>query len=175
MDLDDFKTINDSLGHAAGDQLLREVGERLKECLRAADTAARLGGDEFAILLEDGGEGIQAVDVADRMMQMLEEPFALEGKEVFVRASVGIAVAADGSAMADAEELLRNADVAMYMAKEKRQGPLPGVRARDARHRVEAPGAQGRPAACARARGVPAPLPARDRARERARSPASRR
>ena len=97
MDLDDFKTINDSLGHAAGDQLLREVGERLKECLRAADTAARLGGDEFAILLEDGGEGIQAVDVADRMMQMLEEPFALEGKEVFVRASVGIAVA-DGDA-----------------------------------------------------------------------------
>ena len=93
MDLDDFKTINDSLGHAAGDQLLREVGERLKECLRAADTAARLGGDEFAILLEDGGDGIQAVDVADRVMQVLEEPFALEGKEVFVRASVGIAVA----------------------------------------------------------------------------------
>ena len=92
MDLDDFKTINDSLGHAAGDQLLREVGERLKDCLRAADTAARLGGDEFAILLEDGGDGIQAVEVADRMMQTLEAPFALEGKEVFVRASVGIAV-----------------------------------------------------------------------------------
>jgi diguanylate cyclase (GGDEF)-like protein/PAS domain S-box-containing protein len=121
MDLDDFKTINDSLGHAAGDQLLREVGERLKECLRAADTAARLGGDEFAILLEDGGEGILAVDVADRMMQMLEEPFALEGKEVFVRASVGIAVA-DGDDSGDAEELLRNADVAMYMAKEKGKG-----------------------------------------------------
>jgi len=121
MDLDDFKTINDSLGHAAGDGLLAEVGERLRHTLRAADTAARLGGDEFAILLEDGGEGVQAADVADRIMQMLEEPFVLEGKEVFVRASVGIAVAdaSDGDGEAAAETLLRNADVAMYMAKEK--------------------------------------------------------
>jgi diguanylate cyclase (GGDEF)-like protein/PAS domain S-box-containing protein len=127
MDLDDFKTINDSLGHAAGDALLFEVGERLKECLRAADTAARLGGDEFAILLEDGGDGIQAVDVADRVMQMLEAPFYLEDKEVFVRASVGIAVAegqeaSEGEVLKNAEELLRNADVAMYMAKERGKG-----------------------------------------------------
>ncbi|MGZ5292393.1 MAG: putative bifunctional diguanylate cyclase/phosphodiesterase [Actinomycetota bacterium] len=121
MDLDDFKTINDSLGHAAGDQLLREVGDRIKECLRVADTAARLGGDEFAILLEDGGDGIQAVDVADRVMEVLEAPFALEGKEVFVRASVGIAVA-EGDEIREAEELLRNADVAMYMAKERGKG-----------------------------------------------------
>jgi diguanylate cyclase (GGDEF)-like protein/PAS domain S-box-containing protein len=126
MDLDDFKTINDSLGHAAGDQLLSEVGERLKSALRAADTAARLGGDEFAILLEDGGEGIQAVDVADRIMESLEAPFPLEGKEVFVRASIGIAVAEDdenASHGEDAvEEILRNADVAMYMAKENGKG-----------------------------------------------------
>jgi diguanylate cyclase (GGDEF)-like protein/PAS domain S-box-containing protein len=121
MDLDDFKTINDSLGHAAGDQLLYEVGERLKGCLRAADTAARLGGDEFAILLEDSEEGVQAADVAERIMQMLEEPFTLEGKEVFVRASVGIATA-DGERAGDVEELLRNADVAMYMAKERGKG-----------------------------------------------------
>jgi diguanylate cyclase (GGDEF)-like protein/PAS domain S-box-containing protein len=121
MDLDDFKTINDSLGHAAGDQLLRDVGNRLRECLRTADTAARLGGDEFAILLEDGGDGIQGVDVAERVMRMLDAPFALEGKEVFVRASVGIAVA-EGAEVAVAEELLRNADVAMYMAKEKGKG-----------------------------------------------------
>jgi diguanylate cyclase (GGDEF)-like protein/PAS domain S-box-containing protein len=120
MDLDDFKTINDSLGHAAGDQLLHDVGDRIKECLRAADTAARLGGDEFAILLEDGGDGIQAVDVADRMMEVLEAPFALEGKEVFVRASVGIAIS-EGEEI-HAEELLRNADVAMYMAKERGKG-----------------------------------------------------
>ncbi len=124
MDLDDFKTINDSLGHAAGDDLLGEVGERLKQCLRAADTAARLGGDEFAILLEDGGEGVQAADVADRIMQVLEEPFSLENKEVFVRASLGIAVA-EGAGEPDedgAEAILRNADVAMYMAKENGKG-----------------------------------------------------
>ncbi len=121
MDLDDFKTVNDSLGHVAGDQLLAEVGERLKSTLRAADTAARLGGDEFAILLEDGGEGIQAADVAERVMEVLEDPFLLEGKEVFVRASLGIAVVEDGQT-GDAEELLRNADVAMYMAKERGKG-----------------------------------------------------
>jgi diguanylate cyclase (GGDEF)-like protein/PAS domain S-box-containing protein len=121
MDLDDFKTINDSLGHAAGDQLLFEVGDRLKGRLRAADTAARLGGDEFAILLEDGEEGVTAADVADRIMQMMEEPFTLEGKEVFVRASVGIATA-EGERDGDVEELLRNADVAMYIAKERGKG-----------------------------------------------------
>ena len=121
MDLDDFKTINDSLGHVAGDQVLYEVGERLKECLRTADTAARLGGDEFAILLEEGGDGIQAVEVAARVMQALEAPFTLEDKEVFVRASVGIAVS-DGIKIESAEELLRNADVAMYMAKERGKG-----------------------------------------------------
>ena len=121
MDLDDFKTINDSLGHAAGDSVLREGGERLKVCLRAADTAARLGGDEFAILLEDGGDGIQAVEVADRVMQALEAPINLENKEVFVRASLGIAVA-EGEDPQNAEEILRNADVAMYMAKERGKG-----------------------------------------------------
>ena len=121
MDLDDFKTINDSLGHVAGDQVLYEVGERLKECLRTADTAARLGGDEFAILLEEGGDGIQAVEVAARVMQALEAPFNLEDKEGFVRASVGIA-GSDGIKIERAEELLRNADVAMYMAKERGKG-----------------------------------------------------
>ncbi len=124
MDLDDFKTINDSLGHAAGDGLLAEVGDRLKGALRSADTAARLGGDEFAVLLEDGGDGIQAADVAERIMTMLQEPFLLEGKEVFVRASVGIAVSegTTGPGEEAAEELLRNADVAMYMAKERGKG-----------------------------------------------------
>ena len=82
MDLDDFKTVNDSMGHAAGDQLLREVGERIRSELRAADTAARLGGDEFAILIEDGGDGIEAVDVADRLLRTLEAPFLIDEKEV---------------------------------------------------------------------------------------------
>jgi len=120
MDLDDFKTINDSLGHAVGDRLLQEVGERLKDCLRTADTAARLGGDEFGILLEDGGIGIEAAEVAARIMGALEGAFRLGGKDVFVRASIGIATASSGvdGGPSDAEELLRNADVAMYMAKE---------------------------------------------------------
>ena len=120
MDLDDFKTINDSLGHAAGDRLLGEVGERLRTCLRTPDTAARLGGDEFAILLEDGGEGVGAADVAVRILKALDAPFQLDGKEVFVRASIGIASSgANGTIGPEgAEELLRNADVAMYIAKE---------------------------------------------------------
>ncbi len=123
MDLDDFKTINDSLGHAAGDHLLAEVGERLKTCLRSADTPARFGGDEFAILLEDGGQGVEAADVASRILASLEGPFHLEGKEVFVRASIGIASGdLERSESGGAEELLRNADVAMYMAKESGKG-----------------------------------------------------
>jgi diguanylate cyclase (GGDEF)-like protein/PAS domain S-box-containing protein len=120
MDLDDFKTVNDSLGHAAGDVLLGEVGERIRQILRAPDTAARLGGDEFAVLLEDSGDGIGAADVADRLIQSLDAPFHLENKEVFVRASIGIAVAEPGDAeIDDVEALMRNADVAMYMAKER--------------------------------------------------------
>src|SRR5512132_1654592 len=123
MDLDDFKTINDSLGHAAGDRMLNEVGERLKNSLRQADTAARLGGDEFAVLLEDGGDGVDAAEVAARILASLEGPFHLEGKEVFARASIGIATADAGTGGPEgAEELLRNADVAMYMAKEAGKG-----------------------------------------------------
>jgi diguanylate cyclase (GGDEF)-like protein/PAS domain S-box-containing protein len=124
MDLDDFKTINDSLGHAAGDRLLGEVGDRIKATLRAADTAARLGGDEFAVLLEDGGDGVDAAEVAARILAALEGPFHLEGKEVFVRASIGIASSGHTNSVGPegAEELLRNADVAMYMAKEAGKG-----------------------------------------------------
>ena len=120
MDLDDFKTINDSLGHAAGDRLLGEVGERLRTCLRTPDTAARLGGDEFAILIEDGGESVGAAEVAGRILKALDGPFLLDGKEVFVRASIGIATSGVSRATGPegAEELLRNADVAMYIAKE---------------------------------------------------------
>jgi diguanylate cyclase (GGDEF)-like protein/PAS domain S-box-containing protein len=124
MDLDDFKTINDSLGHAAGDRLLSEVGDRVKAALRSADTAARFGGDEFAVLLEDGGDGVTAAEVAARILASLEGPFHLEAKDVFVRASIGIASAEDTtkSGPEGAEELLRNADVAMYMAKEGGKG-----------------------------------------------------
>jgi diguanylate cyclase (GGDEF)-like protein/PAS domain S-box-containing protein len=124
MDLDDFKTINDSLGHAAGDLVLAEVGNRVKTCVRAGDTAARLGGDEFAVLLENSSDGAEAADVAARILAALQGPFRLEDKEVFVRASIGIASAdrAGGSGPEGAEELLRDADVAMYMAKEAGKG-----------------------------------------------------
>ncbi|MEA2550251.1 MAG: hypothetical protein QOE25_20, partial [Actinomycetota bacterium] len=123
LDLDDFKMVNDSLGHAAGDQLLREVGDRLEGCLRAVDTAARLGGDEFAVLLEDGGGEVHAVEVADRVLKGLVEPFSLDGREIILRASIGIAVShAGGGGAQDGDELLRNAEAAMYIAKESGKG-----------------------------------------------------
>ncbi|MEX2275219.1 MAG: EAL domain-containing protein [Actinomycetota bacterium] len=123
MDLDDFKTINDSMGHAAGDELLRGVGDRVRDALRASDTAARLGGDEFGVLLEEGGDGLHAAEVAQRILEDLHAPFAIDDKEVFARASIGIAITdGDHAGEEGAEELLRNADVAMYMAKERGKG-----------------------------------------------------
>ncbi|HEX6744971.1 MAG TPA: bifunctional diguanylate cyclase/phosphodiesterase [Solirubrobacteraceae bacterium] len=115
VDLDRFKAVNDSIGHAAGDELLRAVAERLSVCTRAADTAARFGGDEFAVLLEDDGRGVQPDAVAERIIAAMRRPFDVEGKEIFIGATVGIAHARDASPGAD--ELLRNADLAMYRAK----------------------------------------------------------
>ena len=120
VDLDNFKAVNDSLGHAAGDQLLISVTERLRTCLRAVDTAARLAGDEFAVLLEEVEEPGDAIHVAERILQTLQVPFGLSDKEVFVNASIGIAFSHPGRTNAD--ELLRNADVAMYAAKEAGKG-----------------------------------------------------
>jgi diguanylate cyclase (GGDEF)-like protein len=116
LDLDDFKTINDSLGHTAGDQLLQAFADRLRQCLRPADTAARLGGDEFAILLEGISGTADAIRVADRIGSVLEHPFVLGDKEVSVGTSIGIAMSADREAASD---LLRNADMAMYAAKNR--------------------------------------------------------
>jgi diguanylate cyclase (GGDEF)-like protein/PAS domain S-box-containing protein len=116
MDLDDFKTVNDSLGHVAGDRLLTDVAGRLQQCLRSSDTAARLGGDEFAILVEDQANGPS--QLATRVLAALAAPFELDGTQVFVRASIGISVASRGQHGPDAvAALLRNADVAMYSAK----------------------------------------------------------
>jgi diguanylate cyclase (GGDEF)-like protein/PAS domain S-box-containing protein len=116
MDLDDFKTVNDSLGHSAGDRLLTDVATRLQGCLRSSDTAARLGGDEFAILVDDSANG--SSELATRILAVLADPFALDGTQVFVRASIGISVAAPGQHGPDGvAALLRNADVAMYSAK----------------------------------------------------------
>jgi len=115
LDLDDFKTINDSLGHGEGDQVLVATAARLQEGLRAGDTIARMGGDEFAILLEDTAKDDSPVDVAERLLTTLQAPFAHGDRELFVRASVGVAVI--GGRGASAEDLLRDADAAMYIAK----------------------------------------------------------
>jgi diguanylate cyclase (GGDEF)-like protein/PAS domain S-box-containing protein len=116
-DLDNFKVINDSLGHEVGDQLLVAVAERLKTCLRPEDTAARLGGDEFTILVEDiagVGEGVQ---IAKRIAEILQPPFALEDQEVFATVSTGIAL--NSPAQEHSADLLRHADLAMYRAKHR--------------------------------------------------------
>jgi diguanylate cyclase (GGDEF)-like protein len=114
VDLDDFKPVNDRLGHAAGDQLLQLVAKRLMGCVRSADTVARLGGDEFGILLEDTGTE-RAVQAAERVLAALETRFDLPSEALRVSASVGVAVSRDG--VRDVEELLRAADRAMYEAK----------------------------------------------------------
>ncbi len=114
LDLDDFKEVNDSLGHQAGDAVLIEAAQRIETCLRQGDTAARLSGDEFGILLERATRE-SATSVAERVLEQLREPITIIGKELFVRGSIGIALSpADGDS---AEELLRNADTAMYRAK----------------------------------------------------------
>ncbi|HLB23845.1 MAG TPA: EAL domain-containing protein, partial [Dehalococcoidia bacterium] len=113
LDLDDFKSVNDTLGHAAGDDLLRQVGDRLQQCLRPADTLARMGGDEFAALIEDAPEE-DALVVAERVLDALRSPFTISDREIFSRASVG-AVHAGG--VANSADLLKHADVAMYVAK----------------------------------------------------------
>jgi diguanylate cyclase (GGDEF)-like protein/PAS domain S-box-containing protein len=115
MDLDNFKLINDSLGHKAGDELLVGVAERLRTSLRPEDTAARLGGDEFAVLLEDLAHVGVATRVAERIADKLRAPFALGEREMFVTASIGVAIG--GGTIRLPEELLRDADVAMYRAK----------------------------------------------------------
>jgi diguanylate cyclase (GGDEF)-like protein/PAS domain S-box-containing protein len=121
IDLDDFKTVNDSLGHAAGDSVLREVAERISASVRAADTAARFGGDEFAILLEGVDDLPSAAETADRILESLSVPVSLEHNELLIRASIGISMAEPG-AVSDADELVRNADAAMYIAKGEGKG-----------------------------------------------------
>lgn len=119
VDLDHFKEVNDSLGHASGDLLLRAVADRLRAVVRPGDTVSRLGGDEFAILCE-GATSEQVAGVAQRVIDVLAVPVVLDGAEAFVGASVGIAIATPGST--DPTGLLRNADIAMYRAKTAGRG-----------------------------------------------------
>lgn len=116
LDLDRFKVINDSLGHAVGDKLLIAIAERLTSCVRPGDVVARLGGDEFTILLNRSGETSEVISVAERLQARISEPFRIDNYEVFTTASIGIIVSSDVHRRA--EDFLRDADAAMYRAKE---------------------------------------------------------
>jgi diguanylate cyclase (GGDEF)-like protein/PAS domain S-box-containing protein len=120
LDLDGFKTVNDSLGHDAGDQLLIAVAKRLQFQGRSSDTVARIGGDEFGILLEDDADESRARALADRALAAFAVPFEVRGREVFIRASIGISLSVPGHSETD--ELIRNADTAMYAAKAAGKG-----------------------------------------------------
>ena len=117
LDLDRFKLINDSLGHAVGDELLRAMGKRVHEAVREGDTLARLGGDEFTLLLPGVHNAAEAARVAQKVLEAARAPFQLQGREVFVTTSIGISLYPEDGA--DAEALIRNADIAMYRAKEQ--------------------------------------------------------
>ncbi|HUV04279.1 MAG TPA: EAL domain-containing protein [Armatimonadota bacterium] len=116
LDLDHFKLINDTLGHSVGDQLLKQVAQRLTASVREADTVARMGGDEFIAIVADISESEDATVVARRVLETLSQPFLLSGQEIFISASIGVSMyPSDG---ADPETLVKNADAAMYRAKE---------------------------------------------------------
>jgi len=115
LDLDRFKAINDSFGHASGDALLIAVSQRLSDCVRAEDTVARLGGDEFAVLVENLAADAELEIVAERIRETFRDPIVIDGRELVVAASIGIALSETGEESAD--DLLRNADLAMYRAK----------------------------------------------------------
>jgi diguanylate cyclase (GGDEF)-like protein len=117
LDLDHFKTINDSLGHAVGDLLLQEVATRLKRSVRQEDTVCRLGGDEFIMILPELEGDDQAVAAAGRIIEALEKPFSLRGHDLYITCSIGITIYPNDGA--DLETLVKNADMAMYRAKEQ--------------------------------------------------------
>lgn len=120
LDLDRFKVINDSLGHTVGDRLLKKVAQQLQSCLRMGDTVARLGGDEFVVLLEDIQSATDAIEAAHRVHAVLKAPIVLNGHEIFITASIGIALGAEH--YTDPDQLLRDADIAMYRAKRRNRG-----------------------------------------------------
>jgi diguanylate cyclase (GGDEF)-like protein len=122
IDLDRFKEINDTLGHQSGDLLLRQLGPRLQGALRASDTVARLGGDEFAVLLPNVADAEASLAIARKLLQALEEPFAIDGLVLEIEASVGVSVFPEHGY--DTETLLRRADLAMYVAKEAHAGAV---------------------------------------------------
>ncbi len=117
LDLDEFKDINDTLGHTLGDRLLKEIGARLMKIMRESDTVARLGGDEFTLLLPGINDVASATQVADKILKEVRQPMMLDKNNLSITTSIGIAIyPGDGG---DADTLLKNADAAMYHAKER--------------------------------------------------------
>ena len=141
LDLDDFKLVNDGLGHGVGDALLRIVADRLESTLRPEDTAARLGGDEFAILIEDAGSADDVAAIADRIVALIAAPATVGSHELHVRVSLGIATSPAAGETVD--ELLTNADAAMYVAKAAGKGRSavyePGMRIGSVERQAHAP------------------------------------
>ena len=135
IDLDRFKVINDTLGHEFGDTLLRDVAQRLMQCVRASDTVARLGGDEFIVLLEEVSAPLFVAGVAQKLIAALAQGFALAGKEYHVSASIGVSTYPDDAQ--NAPELLKNADIAMYRAKEQGRNTFQFYAAEQNVHTVE--------------------------------------
>ena len=168
IDIDDFKTVNEGLGHSRGDEAIVEVGRRLRGVLRPSDTVARLGGDEFAILLEDLSEPAGATGVAERIMLALSSPVKVTGGEVELAASIGVAVS--GAQLDDADELDPRRRPRDVRREVRGQGALPLVRGLDAVRRRRAPGARARPQARDPARRARGPLPARRRHDDRPRA-----
>ena len=141
IDIDDFKAINDTFGHATGDRFLRQLGERIRLCVREEDTVARIGGDEFTVVLPDLRSVADAEQVARKILEAVAAPFSLDGREAFVGASIGITISPEDGV--DAETLLGNADAAMYKAKSSGRNQLrfftPELNARTiCRNRAEA-------------------------------------
>jgi diguanylate cyclase (GGDEF)-like protein/PAS domain S-box-containing protein len=120
LDVDDFKNVNDSLGHAAGDELLVQIGERLQTCVRAADTVSRFGGDEFTVLIESVHDATDALRAASRIRSEISSPFRIGDNEIYASASIGITIGSDDYERP--EQILRDADTAMYRAKAQGRG-----------------------------------------------------
>jgi diguanylate cyclase (GGDEF)-like protein len=116
LDLDKFKPINDTLGHNMGDMLLKEASKRMQDCVRESDTVGRIGGDEFIVLLSTVDSGLDALLVAEKIRYALNQPFVFGGNDLHISSSIGLAIYPDHGE--DAETLVKNADTAMYYAKE---------------------------------------------------------
>jgi diguanylate cyclase (GGDEF)-like protein len=138
VDLDGFKSVNDTLGHDAGDIVLREVGKRLRKCIRKTDTAARLGGDEFAVVLPDLQERQFASIVADNIQKSLEHPINVNKHRFVIGASIGISVYPDDGQKP--ETLLRKADAAMYRVKKNAKNNFASHNSSDANDRIVSTG-----------------------------------